>query len=71
VIRVTWTVTASVAYMVLALTSEQTAIFLVPAFCFAVVLPYGIAECQRRWARYRQDDDGPGTGNGSHSRGDP
>jgi hypothetical protein len=52
--RVSWTL--------FAFTHPRAATVLVPAYCFVVVLPYGLAACQRRFARYREEHDGPGPG---------
>jgi hypothetical protein len=60
--RVSWTLFATTAYMILAFTHPRAATVLVPAYCFVVVLPYGLAACQRRFARYREEHDGPGPG---------
>jgi hypothetical protein len=57
--RLAWTVAATCIWWVLALAYPKAATLLIPVYCFAVVLPYGFALCERRFARYRHHDDGP------------
>jgi hypothetical protein len=59
VMRLSWTLVATAAYMALAFANDRVATILVPAYCFAVVVPYGIRWCERRWTRYRQSGEGP------------
>jgi hypothetical protein len=58
VMRVSWTLVATAFYMLLAFTHPRAATVLVPVYCFAVVLPFGLSACQRRFAQYRRGHDG-------------
>jgi hypothetical protein len=61
--RLAWTLIATVFYWALALVYPWLATLLVPVYCFAVVLPYGVEVCHRRWDRYRHAH-----GAGTHAR---
>jgi hypothetical protein len=66
--RVAWTVVATAIYWALTITRPGVAALLVPVYCFAVVLPYGLKLCHDRWAHYRDGDGDDGPGSGAHSR---
>lgn len=51
--QLSWTLLATAIYMLLAVIEPRSALLLVPLYCFAVVLPYGIRLCERRWRGYR------------------
>jgi hypothetical protein len=57
--RFAWTIVATMAFWLVAVYHVRLATLLVPVYCFAVVMPYGVKWCERRWTRYRQRDVGP------------
>ena len=59
--RLMWTVVATIVYLMTAATLPKLAAFLVPFYCFAVVLPYGVSFCERRFQRYRHHDGHDGS----------
>jgi hypothetical protein len=48
-IRLAITLLASIGYMVVAVIAPGVAVFLVPAYCFFVVVPEGIHQCRKAW----------------------